>query len=67
MPAINAIAADKLIKLIGTPGCPTVVDVRSDAEFAAEPRLIPGAVRRSFASAADWAPGLAGQTVIVAG
>jgi rhodanese-related sulfurtransferase len=67
MPAINAIAADKLIKLIGTPGCPTIVDVRSDAEFAAEPRLIPGAVRRSFASAADWAPGLAGQTVIVAG
>jgi rhodanese-related sulfurtransferase len=67
MPAINAIAADKLIKLIGTPGCPTIVDVRSDAEFAAEPRLIPGAVRRSFARAADWAPGLAGHTVIVAG
>jgi rhodanese-related sulfurtransferase len=67
MPAINAIAADKLVKLIGTPGCPTIVDIRTDAEFAAEPRLIPGAVRRAFADAAEWAPALAGRGIIVAG
>ena len=67
MPAINTIAADKLVRLIGTPACPTIVDIRTDAEFTAEPRLIPGALRRSFAGAADWTPGLAGHTVIVVG
>jgi rhodanese-related sulfurtransferase len=44
-----------------------IVDIRSDAEFAADPRLIPGAVRRAFANAADWGPALAGRAVIVAG
>ena len=67
MPAINAIAADKLVRLIGTPSCPAIIDIRSDAAFADAPRLIPGAVRRPFATAADWAPAFAGAGVVVVG
>lgn len=66
MPAINAIAADKLVRLIATPHGPAIVDIRSDAEFAAEPWLLPGAIRRSFPELADWAPTLAGTSVVVA-
>jgi rhodanese-related sulfurtransferase len=40
MPAPNTITVDKLARLIGTPACPVVVDLRSDGD------LIPGSVRR---------------------
>ena len=39
MPALNVIAPDKLLRLVGTPAAPMLVDVR-----AAAPRLIPGAI-----------------------
>lgn len=66
MPAINAIAADKLVRLIAIPQGPAIIDIRSDAEFAETPHLIPGAVRRSFAGLADWAPEFGGKSVVVA-
>ena len=66
MPAINAIAIDKLVRLIGTPACPAIIDIRSDAEFAAEPLLIPGAVRRPVAAIEQWTPGLYGQNAVIA-
>jgi rhodanese-related sulfurtransferase len=66
MPAINAIAADKLVRLLGTPRSPTIIDIRSDAEFDADPRLIPGAVRRAFAKIPDWAPGFAESPIVIA-
>jgi rhodanese-related sulfurtransferase len=65
VPAIKSISADKLLKLIGTPGGPTIIDVQTDDDFAEDARLVPGAVRRDFASVADWASAFAGQTVIV--
>jgi rhodanese-related sulfurtransferase len=65
MPAINAISPDKLVRLIGTPGCPPIIDLRSDAEIVADPRSIPGSRRRSFAGLAEWAADFAGQDVIV--
>lgn len=43
MPAPDAIPAEKLAKLIGTPRCPTLLDVRADAARAADPRLVPTA------------------------
>jgi len=43
MPAPDAIPADKLAKLIGTPRCPTLLDVRAEAARAADPRLVPAA------------------------
>ena len=43
MPAPDAIATDKLAKLIGTPRCPTLLDVRAEAARNADPRLVPAA------------------------
>jgi rhodanese-related sulfurtransferase len=64
MSAIYSIAPDKLSRLIGTAACPVLVDVRIDEDFEADPNFIPGAVRRSHADVAEWAPGLSGQTVV---
>lgn len=43
MPAPDAISCDKLAKLIGTPRCPVILDVRRDAVRAEDPVLLPGA------------------------
>ncbi|MCB1389740.1 MAG: chromate resistance protein [Rhodobacteraceae bacterium] len=53
MPAPDAITADKLSKLIGTPRCPILLDNRRDPIRAEDPRLLPGA--RAL-SDADMAP-----------
>jgi rhodanese-related sulfurtransferase len=45
MPAPDAISGEKLSKLIGTPRCPVILDVRRKALRASEPRLLPGARR----------------------
>ncbi len=43
MPAPDAISRDRLVKLIGTPKCPVILDVRRDAVRTGDPRLLPGA------------------------
>jgi rhodanese-related sulfurtransferase len=43
MPAPDAISTDKLAKLIGTPRCPIILDVRRDAVRAEDPCVLPGA------------------------
>jgi rhodanese-related sulfurtransferase len=48
MASTNSITAEKLARLIGTPRCPMLIDVRSDQAFAADPRLIPGSLRRPY-------------------
>jgi rhodanese-related sulfurtransferase len=65
MSSINAISPDKLARLIGTPKCPALIDVRLDEDFEAAPLLIPGSVRRPYDRASDWAQQLAGRTAIV--
>ena len=47
MSAYTTISPDKLSRLIGTAHMPALIDVRTDEDFAADQRLIPGAVRRS--------------------
>jgi rhodanese-related sulfurtransferase len=64
MSANTSINIDKLLRLIGTPGCPAIVDVRTEEDFQKEPRLIPGAVRRSHGDVAQWAEGYKGRSVI---
>jgi rhodanese-related sulfurtransferase len=65
MPAISAISPDKLARLIGTPNSPSVIDVRTPEDFAADPRLVPGSVRRSHADIATWSRDLAGRNAII--
>jgi rhodanese-related sulfurtransferase len=65
MPSINTISPEKLARLIGRPDSPVLIDVQTDEDFAADPRLVPGSVRRSFASVPDWAPELTGRSAVV--
>jgi len=43
MPSINTISPEKLARLIGRRDCPVLIDVQTDEDFAADPRLVPGA------------------------
>ena len=54
MPAPNAITVAQLNRLVGTPEGPLLVDVSTDEDFAADPHLIPGALRHAH----DDLPGL---------
>jgi len=65
MSAINTISADKLARLIGTPHCPALIDVRTDDDFNANPRLIPGSMRRPHADPSAWVDDFAGRSAIV--
>src|SRR6267154_3687177 len=65
MPSINTISIDKLTRLIGTPHCPALIDVRTEEDFAASPRLIPGSMRRPHTSPSYWARDFAGRSAVV--
>lgn len=47
MSSIHSISTDKLARLVGTPKAPLIIDVRTDADFGADPRLVPGSLRRT--------------------
>ncbi|MGH6826776.1 chromate resistance protein ChrB domain-containing protein [Methyloceanibacter sp.] len=66
MSAPNTISIDKLIRLIGTPKCPMLVDVRDAIAFKADPRLIPSSHHCGPDEIADWIGERAGQSIIVA-
>lgn len=65
MASYNEIAVSALARLVGTPECPVLLDVRIDEDFADDPRLIPGAYRHSFRDVAALADDLLGKSVIV--
>jgi len=45
MAALNEITVPQLLRLIGTPDAPAIVDISIDPDFADDPLLIPGAFR----------------------
>ncbi len=65
MSSFTSISPDKLARLIGTANAPALIDVRTDEDFAADRRLIPGAVRRKHEHAADWGGEFAGRPAVV--
>jgi rhodanese-related sulfurtransferase len=65
MSSINTITPDKLIRLVGTPRCPAIVDVRTDEDFSADPRLMPVSVRRGHCEPWRWAGELGARPAIV--
>jgi rhodanese-related sulfurtransferase len=65
MSTIFSIAPDKLARLIGTPKCPALIDVRLDQDFDSDPYLVPGSIRRAHSDVAEWAGAYAGRPVIV--
>ena len=60
MPALNSISSDKLLRLIGTPASPTIIDVRPDGEG-----LIPGARRLVADDVAQWASTIQASSAVV--
>lgn len=66
MASPNSISVDKLARLIGTPSCPVIVDVRTDEDFAADPRLIPGSIRRDAYHAPEWIADTRGLASVIA-
>lgn len=61
MPAPNAIAPDKLARLIGGPASPTLIDVRKDQGLS----RIPGARPHAPDAIAEWSRALVGRNVVV--
>jgi rhodanese-related sulfurtransferase len=65
MSSLNSISSEKLWRLIGVPRGPALIDVRAEEDFAADPRFIPGAVRRVHTTVSDWGSELAGHPAVV--
>ena len=65
MSAPNEISCEKLLRLIGTPHSPRIIDVRTDEDFAGSRRLIPGSLRRPFAEVENWGPRLDRDSAII--
>jgi rhodanese-related sulfurtransferase len=65
MSSINSIASQKLVRLIGVPKSPPLIDVRPDDDFAADPRLVPGSVRRAYGIVDDWKGQFHGRSPVV--
>jgi hypothetical protein len=60
------ISAQDLYRSIGTAVAPVVIDVRREAAFAADNRMIPGAIRRNPDEIPDWRQDLTpGRAVVV--
>lgn len=66
MSTFTTISSDKLTRLIGTANAPVLIDVRTDEDFAADPRLIPGSIKLSHDTVSDWGGELSGRSAIVA-
>ena len=65
MAAPNEITPTQLSRLIGTPDCPVIIDVRDDEDFASDPRVIPTAYRHPYADIESLAPQLQGKRVVI--
>jgi rhodanese-related sulfurtransferase len=63
--AINSISGDKLARLVGTPRCPALIDVRPNDDFSSNPRLIPGSIQQTHSNVSEWAGEFAGQSAVV--
>lgn len=65
MPSHTDITISQLARLIGTPEAPILLDVRTEEDFAADPRLLPASLRRDHRGVAGWSGAHAGQRVAV--
>ena len=65
MPSTTVITNSQLSRLIGLLQAPAVVDVRTDEDYRADPRLLPGSMRRDYRAISHWAPEYAGKPVVV--
>ncbi|MCQ1851600.1 chromate resistance protein ChrB domain-containing protein [Neorhizobium galegae] len=65
MPSFLEISPEKLSRLVGTPGAPLIIDVRTDEDFALDPRRVPGSVRRKHGNVTEWSGAIDAESVVV--
>lgn len=65
MPSPTEISVSQLARLVGQSNAPAIVDVRTDSDYAEDPRLVPGSLRRNAQDAATWAHDFSGSNVVV--
>ncbi|AXI46443.1 sulfurtransferase [Sulfitobacter sp. SK012] len=65
MPAPNEITAAQLLRRIGLPDAPVLVDISIDPDFEADPFLIPGAFRHPHTDIPGLIERLAGRPAVV--
>lgn len=65
MPSFLEISPEKLSRLVGTTSAPVLIDVRTDDDFEADPRLIPGSRRRSHEDVSFWASEVINGPVVI--
>lgn len=65
MASPTEISPQQLSRLIGTPECPLLIDVRTDPDFDDDPRMIPGALRCDHRNLDHILPACADRPVIV--
>ncbi|HKO73517.1 MAG TPA: sulfurtransferase/chromate resistance protein [Bradyrhizobium sp.] len=66
MSSPTTISSEKLSRLIGTARMPVLIDVRTDEDFATDPRLIPGSIKRDDQAAERWGKEYSGRKAVVA-
>jgi rhodanese-related sulfurtransferase len=65
MASNTTISVKELARLIGRPDCPDLIDIRTDEDWAADPRLVPGSARRPFHAVQDWWKDVRGSRAVV--
>jgi rhodanese-related sulfurtransferase len=65
VPTPDAITVAQLSRLVGTPDAPLIVDVRTDEDLVADPRLLPASVRRNHSGVPSWAAEFGGRSLVV--
>src|SRR6516225_8387538 len=65
MPSTTLITTSQLSRLVALPQAPAIVDVRMDDDYRADPRLLPGSLRRDYRAISHWAPEYRGKSVVV--
>lgn len=65
MTSPTEISVARLTRLIGLPDGPLVLDVRDDSEYAADPFLVPAAIRADMRTATKFVPDMPGRAVVV--
>jgi rhodanese-related sulfurtransferase len=65
MAAPDTITPAQLSRLVGTPDAPLIVDVRTDGDRAADPRMLPASFQRDYRAVSAWAGEYAHGTLVV--
>jgi rhodanese-related sulfurtransferase len=59
-----SINPQQLARRVGLPDAPILIDVRTTEDAAADPRILPAAIKRDHRTVADWAPAFASRHVV---